>query len=412
MIKILAIGDTADNIASLKKFTKKSKIHLINFPRKQAALFTYSSDDIEFFDSLLISKQVKKINDIKNDYDLCLVMSWAAARVAYLAGLNYIMYFVGGDITTPPFLKKPSVTYLKNAVYNRNFVEREFYKKVFDTAIACITVTEEYFSHLKKYRKDAIRMDRILVDTTLFNDKIKPIDLPKTKFTFLSAQRIGLEKGHDIIWKALKLCKSDFEVVQVKWFIERTSEEKELNKELMALVPPQVRFIPLIKRQDVGRYFVWADAILGQMRAGIQGGIERDAVFCKKPVLCFTDPTKMTVLDGKEILPPFLPHSNDPQELADLIDKVVTSNEFRSDLVKNEFEYIKELSSPEKVVIDWENIFEELFKKHKGINRKTSFILRIENMFANIAERLVYTRTMRAKNIQSWGEEEYRRLSK
>jgi len=412
LIKILAIGDTADNIVSLKKFTKKSKIHLINFPRKQAALLTYSSDDVEFFDSLLISKQVKKINSIKKNYDLCLVMSWAAARVAYLAGLNYIMYFVGSDITTPPFVKNPSVDYLKNAVYNLNFIERRFYRKVFDTAIACITVTEEYFNHLKKYRKDAIRMDRILVDTTLFNDKIMPIDLPKTKFTFLSAQRIGLEKGHDIIWQALKLCKSDFEVVQVKWFIERNSEEKELNRVLIEQTPSQVRFIPLIKRQDVGRYFMWADAILGQMRVGIQGGIERDAAFCKKPVLCFSDPTKMTLLDGKEILPPFLPHSNNPQEIADLIDKLVTDSEFRNNLAKNEFEYVKELSSPEKVIADWENIFERLLKKHKKITRGTSLMFKIENVFANIAERVIYTRTMKTKNIQSWGEEEYKKLIK
>ena len=63
-MKILAIGDTADNIRTLQKFSKKSKIHLINFPRKQAALKTLS-DDVEFFESLLISKQVKKIKKIK-----------------------------------------------------------------------------------------------------------------------------------------------------------------------------------------------------------------------------------------------------------------------------------------------------------------------------------------------------------
>ena len=31
-MKILAIGDTADNIFTLKKFAKKSAIHLITFP--------------------------------------------------------------------------------------------------------------------------------------------------------------------------------------------------------------------------------------------------------------------------------------------------------------------------------------------------------------------------------------------
>ena len=187
---------------------------MINFPRKQAGLLTYSSEDIEFFDSLLISKQVKKINSIKKDYDLCLVMSWAAARVAYLAGLNYIMYFVGGDITTPPFVKNPRVAYLKNAVYNLNIIERKFYKKVFDTAIACITVTEEYFSHLKKYRKDAIRMDRILVDTTLFNDKIEPIDLPKTKNQNISVKYQNLEEENRALRAKIKRIEQERDILK------------------------------------------------------------------------------------------------------------------------------------------------------------------------------------------------------
>ena len=59
-------------------------------------------------------------------------MSWAAARVAYLAGINYIMYFVGGDIMTPPFLKNAKLSYAKEASTNLNYFERNFYKKVFD----------------------------------------------------------------------------------------------------------------------------------------------------------------------------------------------------------------------------------------------------------------------------------------
>ena len=86
-MNILAIGDLGDNILILKKISNL-KIHLINFPRKQAELLTYSGEGLEFFDSLFISKQVKKIKEIKDGFDLCLVMSWAGARVAYLAGLN------------------------------------------------------------------------------------------------------------------------------------------------------------------------------------------------------------------------------------------------------------------------------------------------------------------------------------
>jgi len=412
-IKILAIGDTADNMFSLKKFAEDFKVHLINFPRKQDALLTYSNEGVEFFDTLLISKQVEKIKQIKDGFDLCIVMSWAGARIAYLAGLNYIMYFVGGDIVTPPFVKNPKVSSLKTPVNNLNLFERKFYKKVLDNAIACIAPTDEYYLPLKKYRKDAIRMDRVFVDTELFNQNVKPKNIEKQKFTFLSAQRICIDKGFDVIWKALRLCKSDFEVIQVEWFVQRNDEEKRINEKLMKEKPPQVKLIPLIKRNEVSQYFMFADAILGQMKTGIQGGIERDAAFCKKPVICYTDPERSSIIDGKKVLPPFLPNSDDPQKLAELIDQVVKSKEFRNKLAEDEFNYIKNLSSPEKVANEWNNIFESLYKKYPSINRKSTKIsLTLENFVLKWIEKLYYVEKMKQRNIESWGKEEYHKLMK
>lgn len=411
-MKILAIGDIADNIFTLRKFTKRSHIHLIAFPRKQNALFTNSDENIEFFDSLLISRQVKRIRDIKDEYDLCLAMSWAGARIAYLAGLNYVMYFVGADIATPPFIRNPHLPYLKESAYHLNFVERSFYKKVFQTAIVCIGGQIEY-NYLKKYRKDAIRLDKVAVDTTIFNENVKPIELPKKKFTFLSAQRFGLEKGFDVIWDALKLCKSDFELLQINWFIEDTEEDRQFNKKLLENVPPQVRFIPLIKRSELARYFVFADAILGQMRIGCQGAIEREAVFCKRPVLCYTDLNMPMSIDDKKIVPPYLPHTNKPTELAELMDRIVESKEFRDNLVEQEFQYIKKLSTPEEVILEWENIFEKTIQKYHIINRKTFPLkMKIENAIANLLEKLVYSKTMRDKNIKAWGKEQYEKLKR
>ena len=409
-MKILAIGDTADNIRTLQKFTKKSKIYLINFPRKQAALKT-QSDDVEFFDSLLISKQVNKIVKIKDDFDLCIVMTWAAARIAYLAGINYIMYFVGGDITTPPFVKNPTLSYSKEPSYRLNILERHFYKKVFDSAKLCITLTDEYFEALKKYRNDGLRMDRISVDTTLFNPELEPINFQKEKFTFLSAQRIGFEKGFDKIWDALSLCKTDFEILQVKWFIEKTDEEKKFKEKILKNIPKQVKFIPLIKRTELGKHFIFVDAILGQMRVGAQGAIERDAAYCKKPVISYCDLNQQMTIDGEKVTPPFLPNSNNPKKIAETIDKIVTDEKFRSDLAEKEYEYIQKLSNPELVIQEWEKIFVSTISEHKNINRKTSkILLKIENIIANTFEKLVYVKKMRQKNIDSWGKEQYEKL--
>ena len=410
---ILAIGDTADNIFTLKKFLKKSRIHLITFPRKGNAILTNSEEGIEFFDSLLISKQVKKIESIKDDFDICLAMSWSGARVAYLAGLNYIMYFVGNDITTPPFLTKGKMLHLKNPIHEKNFFERRFYKKIFKKAVFCITTSKEYYDHLKKYRKDGIRIDRVIVDNILFNENIKPINRNKNKFTFLSPQRIGIEKGHDIIWKALPLCKSDFEILQMEWFIQNNEEEIKINKKLIEEKPSQIKLIPLVKRKELGRYIVFADAVLGQLKSGIQGSIERDSAYCKKPVICYTDQKNTNIIGDKEIIPPFLPKSNKPEIVAELIDKIVESEKFRNDLIKEQYEFVCQLCDPEKVVNDWEQIFSKTKEKCKTINRNESiFEKEFRKGLANITEKLYYKRKMRGKNIKAWGESEYQRLMK
>lgn len=412
-MKVLLIGDTADNNYTLKKFSKDIEFHLINFPRKEDGLITTSNEGTEFFESLLLSKQVKKIKSIKNNFDICLVIGWAAARVAYFSGINYIMYFVGNDIVTPPFLKNPTEDYSNEPVSTHNLFERSLYRKIFDAAVACITVNSHYYSYLKKFRNDAIRMDRIFVDTEIFNYNIKPIELEKNEFTFFSPQRIGMEKGYDVIFKALKLCKTNFKILQVKWFIDRTNEEKEFNKKIIEELPSQIKLIPLIPRKDLGRYYTFADAILGQLRVGTQGAIERDSAMCKKPVICYNDPQKKMILDGVEIIPPFLPKSKDPEELARLIDKIVLSKEFRDDLAEKEFEYVMKLSEPSKVIQDWKKIFTKIVTDYPTIERKNSkILLRFENLIANFLEKAVYTKKFREKNIQAWGKAEYDKLTK
>ena len=414
-MKILAIGDTADNNYTLKKFAKRSHIDLIDFPKKGITKTSNIQSGREYFGSLLISKQVKKIREIKDNYDLCIVLSWAAARIAYLSGINYIMYFVGSDIGNPPFAKNniPIFTDFSEPLQNLNYIERRFYKKVFNTAIACIASNFDSFEFLKKYRYDGIRFDRIFVDTTLFNEKVKPISKPKNNFTFISPGRIGKAKGTDIIWNALKLCKTDFEVLQVEWFMERTDEEKSDNKIIIKNLPSQVKLIPIIRREELPNYLVWADAVMGQMYIGTNGAVERDAAFCRKPVVHYTDPNKTALIDGKEIIPPFEPKSKDPHVIAELIDKIVTSKEYREKLILKQYDYIKKLSDPEVVIRDWENLFERMIKKYPSINRKSSnFSLKFENLLSNLAENLIYKRTMRERNVKAWGKENYELLTK
>jgi len=414
-MKILAIGDSTENIYTMMKFSKKIDIHLIDFPRKGVDLTTKRDNNVEFFDSLLISKQVKKIQEIKDEYDLCLAMPWSGARIAYLAGINYLMYFVGSDITVPPFVKGAKNEYDQTSIHNYNFLERKFYSDILKTATLCVTTTGQYFNELKKYRNDAERIDSVFVDTDIFNENIKPIDIKKKKFTILSPQRFGLEKGIPTVWKALEKCKSDFELWQTSWFMEETTIEnlKQLtgiNKTLFENAPKQVKFIPLIKKNELGRYIVAVDAIMGQMRWGGQGGIEREAAYCKKPVINYTDTDFPTIIDGKMIDSPFLPQSNDPKDIAEIIDKIVEDKNFRDELAKKENEYVRKISDPEKVMSDWELLFKKAIKIQPKISRKLTISEKIsKKLFFKLEKK--YVRKFKKNNIKVWGKENYKNLT-
>jgi len=99
-----------------------------------------------------------------------------------------------------------------------------------------------------------------------------------------------------------------------------------------------------------------------------------EAVFCKKPVVQYTDPKIKINIGEKEIKSPFIPYSNDPKSIAEIIDRVVESGEFRNKLFDSEYKFAKEVSNPQSVAEWWDNLFEELVKKHKSIKKNSSNI--------------------------------------
>ena len=71
-LKILVIGDIANIAQTISKYTD-SEIHIINFFKDGAGKFTYESD-VETFSNYKISDHVRRINEIADDYYLCLTM--------------------------------------------------------------------------------------------------------------------------------------------------------------------------------------------------------------------------------------------------------------------------------------------------------------------------------------------------
>lgn len=385
-IKILTIGDVANNSEVLRKYLKKCSVHIIHFPNKYSKIQVLGKNE-EFFESLNIFESVRKINAIKDSFDLCFVTSWAGARIAFLADLKYIIFFVGTDIQAPPFLKKPEPNKLMLSSPNHNFLERIFYKKVLNSAIGCVAGDPILYASLKRYRKDAIRIDRIFVDYEIYNPEIKPIEMKKTKFTFFSPQRFVYFKGMDLIFKAIALCKSEFDILQVEWFDDPSQKGNEIMKSLLKDIPAQIKFIPVVKRDEVGKYYAYADAVLGQMRFGSLGGVEREAALCRKPVIHYYNPDNKYFLDGTYVTAPFLPNSNDPEQIAKTIDMIVQSKELRDALAKDEYEFVRNLTDPEKTAIDWDNLFETSYIKHRTIRKNSAFLT---NQFNRILFTLGY----------------------
>ena len=385
VIRVLAIGDVGSIIRTIQKYAKKSEIHLINYPQDGSGVFT-APHDVELFKTWKVQEHVKKINEIKDNFDICLTT--ASERVAYLADLNYVAYYLGRDIDVPRFKKNSAEEWQNEPIFNRNFFERRFYWNSFKNAVAHVAGMWQY-EHLAKYTKTGINSARIPVDTDEFNPDVKPIKRKKTKFTFFSPMRMERGKGTDLLWQAIKLCKTDFEILGIDWFGETTEEERKFKKKLIDEIPSQVKLIPPIKRSEIARYYTYADAVIANLFIGAHELVSLESVMCGTPVIQYTDRKIKIIVNKTEIKSPFLPFSNDPKSIADVIDKVVESKEFRQKLFEDEYQFVNEVADPVKCAEWWDNLFEDLVKKHKSIRKNSSpFRIKLRMVGFLIANRL------------------------
>lgn len=350
--KILGIEKSEILFDTLAKFLE-IKMDLIHIPSKNRD-FLSSNKSTNIFKSKKLSEQIDELNNIKNNYDLSLVSSWHAAKLSYLCNMRYIFYFIGDDIRHPPFSEKIISEHDDDLI----FLKKQFYtyKDVFDNAEICITGSQELFHLLKSFRKDSVRIDRTMTDTHLFNRNLKPIKIKKNKFTFFCPTRISSQKGIDLLWEAVNLCTTDFDILQVNWIDTKNPITQKESEQILKNKPENVYLIDKINYVDMGKYYTFADCILGEMNTGHTNSIEREAVLCFKPVLTYNNIQMKSLIDGKELVTPFLPHSNNPKEIAKLIDRIVSDKKFRESLTEREYIFIKNLTDPQKTALEFENI--------------------------------------------------------
>jgi len=395
-IKILAIGDISNILRTLNKYLKKSEIHVINFPRENSGEFT-SIGDVEEFETWKVMDQVEKINEIKNNFDLC-ITTGTGERIAYLCDLNYIPIYFGRDIDAPRFIKNSKEEWNDEPLHKLNILERIFYKDAFRNAILHIAGLFVY-KHLIKYSKNSLNNARIPIDRDIFNENTNELNREKNKFTFFSPNRIEKFKGTDIFWDSLKYCKTDFEILQVNWFGETQNEEKLFKKNMLKNIPKQVTLIPMIKYSEIPKYYKFADAIIGNMFIGNHELVALEGVLCKKPVISYTDPNTKIIIDSKEIKSPFLPQSKDPKEIAKIIDMLVESSEKRNELFEREYEFVMEITNTEKCAKWWDDLFQKMTQDYPTIKKNSSWSsILLRKVLFLIGNRLYFKKLKRIFN--------------
>jgi glycosyltransferase involved in cell wall biosynthesis len=394
---VLAIGDVGNIVRTIQKYTKKSELYLINYPQDGSDVYT-TPDGIELFKTRKVSDQVKKINEIKDNFDICLTT--ASERIAYLADLNYVGYYWGRDIDVPMFKKNSTEEWQTEPLHKLNFFERRFYWNAFKNAVAHVAGRWQ-FEHLSKYTKNGIDNAREPVDTDEFNPNVKPIERKKIKFTFFYPIRMERFKGTDLLWQALKLCKSNFEILGIDWFGETTVEERKFKQKLIDEMPPQIKLIPPIKRSEIAKYYTFADAVIANLFLGTFELVSLESVMCGTPVIQYTNKKRKIVINGEEIESPFLPFSNDPKSIANVIDKIVESKKFKQKLFNDQYQFVNNVADPVKCAEWWDNLFENLVKKHRSI-RKNSSPLRVKlRMISFLIANRLYLRKIKKLILNS-----------
>lgn len=298
-----------------------------------------------FFVKKGIHYQINQIKELSKKYDVFLCIGWPAAAICYLAGVNYVMYFIDSYID-PEYRIRKKMSSIKQ------YVLQDIYKATLECSTFTIAGLPDYAQILAKYRTDS-KIIFPFIDTEMFNPNVKKIQLNQNKFTFFSPQRIEPWKGQLIAWEAIRLTKSDFVVLQTDW------GTGEYHDKAITTKPDKVKIIPRVKHEDMPNYFVSVDALLGQISDSSIGSTEREAALCNIPVFCYA-PSSFSEND------PMYKKSKEPRYIAEYIDKIVTDKNFRDELKKIQHDWVRETFDSNKLLKQWQRVFENAVRKKRS----------------------------------------------
>jgi glycosyltransferase involved in cell wall biosynthesis len=337
-LRILVVNDSSSAAFIFQKY----------FPWEVGAIYFTENDVISpvknpmFFVKGGISSQIEQIKRLAKEFDLFFCFGWPAAAICYLAGVKYVMYFVDAYIDKETRIRKKIPT-----------LKKYFLLSLYDDALYNAAETVGALPHdtaiLRKYRHESEIIFQ-LIDADMFNTNVEKLELKKEKFTFFSPQRIEPDKGQLILWKAIKKTKSDFVVLQTDW------GQGEYYEEAIKSKPSKVQIIPKVKRENMAKYLRSVDALLGQISKTSCGSTEREAALCGTPVFCYA-PYSFSDND------PFYKGDKDPERIAEIIDRIVTDDNYRLKLADMQSKWVRDTFDNQKSIAKWECVFERAIQR-------------------------------------------------
>ena len=85
-------------------------------------------------------------------------------------------------------------------------------------------------------------------------------------------------------------------------------------------------------------------------------------------------PNHKLLIKGNYTKSAFLPHSNKPEDIAKIIDKIVLSKEFRDELFEDERTFVTNSTDKEWISNWWDELFEKYSQKYGKIHKNSSSI--------------------------------------
>jgi len=320
-----------------------------------------------------IIKKLAQGADLIHTYAYPVYFSDIAAHVAVERKIPFVLQWVVDPRQSPIYRK----SLIGKIITNMYF---QFHgNRVFKEASVIIVPSEQHRKHLINYQVPTEKMVVIPngIDTNLFNPNVPVCDLKydrdRFQFVVLYVGRIDEQKGLDILLKAFPevLRRHPDTLLVVIGLCDQASYLREIHG-CLGEIKGHVKFIESISHHQLPKYYKSADVLAFPSRYESFGMVPLEAMACGTPVVG----TPVGVVANLIRRAGVLVRKEDPENLAEALNKLLSESELRERLGKKGVELVSQKYRWEKIIDRYEAIYRSCVMK---ANDLSGHINEIEN---------------------------------